>query len=203
MKHCGCKASYFYAFMHRLIIFASGRGSNAQAIIDYFKKEGGAEVALIVSNKAGAGIIDIAQRKGIPYLLTNTKRLGEALIIEELRGFNPSLIVLAGFLLKIPASIIDAFRGRIVNIHPALLPRWGGQGMWGQHVHEAVLAAAEKHSGISIHLVDEEYDHGATLLQATCPVLPGDDAAALAARIQQLEHFYYPRAIQFLLESQT
>jgi phosphoribosylglycinamide formyltransferase-1 len=185
--------------MHRLIIFASGRGSNAQAILDYFKKEGGAEVALIVTNKADAGIVDIAQREGIPYLLANNKRLSEGLIIEELRSINPSLIVLAGFLLKIPSSLIEAFPGRIINIHPALLPKWGGKGMWGHHVHNAVLSAGEVQTGITIHLVDEEYDHGTTLLQATCPVLPGDDAAAIAARIQKLEHFYYPRTIQFLL----
>jgi phosphoribosylglycinamide formyltransferase-1 len=186
--------------MHRLIIFASGRGSNAQAILDYFNEKGGAEVVLIVTNKAESGIVDIAQAAGIPYLLTNNKRLAEALILEELRSFNPSLIVLAGFLLKVPPSIIGAFPGRIINIHPALLPRWGGQGMWGHHVHNAVLAAAELRSGITIHLVDEEYDHGDTLLQATCPVLPGDDATTLAARIQKLEHYYYPRAIKFLLE---
>lgn len=187
--------------MHRLIIFASGQGSNAQAIIDYFKKEGGVEVVLIVSNKAEAGVVNMAQREGIPYLLTNNKRLNETLILEELAGHNPSLIVLAGFLLKIPSAIIEAFRGRIINIHPALLPKWGGQGMWGHRVHHAVLEAGELQSGITIHLVDEEYDHGATLLQATCPVISGDIADTLAARIHKLEHFYYPRAIQFLLSN--
>ena len=187
--------------MHRLIVFASGRGSNARAIIDYFKKNGGAEVALIVTNKADAGVIDIARAEDIPYIVAKGQQLKEHLFIEELFSYNPSLIVLAGFLLKIPEGIIETFRNRIVNIHPALLPKWGGKGMWGHHVHGAVLEAGELQSGITIHLVDEEYDRGATLLQATCPVLPGDDADTLAGRIHRLEHFYYPRAIRFLLES--
>ena len=186
--------------MHSLIIFASGRGSNTTAIIDYFREQGGAEVALIVTNKADAGVIDIALRERIPFLLTDRKHIAEALMIDELNDYKPSLIILAGFLLKLPPSIIDAFRGRIVNIHPALLPAYGGKGMWGDYVHEAVLASGDTQSGITIHLVDEEYDHGATLLQARCPVHPGDDAHALAARIHKLEHFYYPRAIDFLLK---
>lgn len=186
--------------MYRLIIFASGRGTNAKAIIDYFKKEGGAEVVLIVTNKADAGIVAVAQAEGIPHMLTSNKKLAEASAIDELKAYHPSLIVLAGFLLKIPSAIIEAFRERIVNIHPALLPKWGGQGMWGHHVHNAVIEAGELQSGITIHLVDEEYDHGATLLQARCPVLSDDVADTLAERIHKLEHFYYPRAIQFLLQ---
>jgi phosphoribosylglycinamide formyltransferase-1 len=186
--------------MHSLIIFASGRGSNAQAIIDYFREQGTARVALIVTNKADAGVLEIAVREKIPFLIIDRKRLAEQMILTEMEQYEPSLIVLAGFLLKIPPSIIDAYRGRIVNIHPALLPDYGGKGMWGHHVHEAVLAAGDAQSGISIHLVDEEYDHGATLVQARCPVLPEDSADTLAARIHRLEHFYYPRAIDFLLK---
>lgn len=188
--------------MHRLIVFASGRGSNAQAIIDFFRKEGGAEVGLIVSNKADAGVLDLARHERIPVLIAGRKTLAEQDFIAQLRAFNPSLIVLAGFLLQIPVQLIEAFPGRIINIHPALLPAWGGKGMWGRHVHEAVLAAGEGRSGISIHLVDEEYDHGATILQASCPVLPDDNADSLSMRIHKLEHFYYPRAIQFLLETE-
>ncbi len=185
--------------MPSLIVFASGRGSNAQAIIDYFRARGGTEVALIVTNKADAGVLDIATREGIPSLVVKRSGLEEPQFLDTLRSYQPSLIVLAGFLLKIPAPLIDAFRGRIINIHPALLPAHGGKGMWGHHVHEAVLAAGDAQSGISIHLVDEEYDHGATLLQARCPVLSGDTPDSLAARIHRLEHFYYPRAIDFLL----
>ena len=194
-------APYFYRIMHSLIIFASGRGSNADAVIDYFRGSEIAEVTLIVTNKADAGVIDIAVREHIPFLLTDRKRLAETLMIEELQGYAPSLIILAGFLLKIPPSIIDAFRGRILNIHPALLPAYGGKGMWGHHVHESVIASGDAQSGISIHYVDEEYDHGATLLQARCQVLAGDSPDALAARILALEHFYYPRAIDFLLRT--
>jgi phosphoribosylglycinamide formyltransferase-1 len=186
--------------MHRLIIFASGRGSNAQAIIDYFRKEGGAQVVLIVTNKAEAGIIDIAKAEDIPHLVMGNKQLAGEQTIQELKSYEPSLIVLAGFLLKIPALVIEAFKDRIINIHPALLPKWGGKGMWGHHVHRSVIEAGELQSGITIHLVDEEYDHGATVLQATCPVLSGDVADTLAMRIQKLEHYYYPRAIHFLLQ---
>lgn len=159
-------------------------------------------MVLIVTNKAEAGIVNIAEQYGIPHLLTNKQQLAEPAFAEQLQHYNPSLIVLAGFLLKVPDSVIEAFRGRIINIHPALLPKWGGKGMWGHHVHNAVLAAGERQSGITIHLVDEEYDHGDTLLQATCPVMAGDTADDLAARISRLEHFYYPRVIQFLLRQE-
>ncbi len=188
--------------MKRLVIFASGRGSNAQAIAAFFKKEGGAEVVLIVSNKAEAGVLSWAASAGIPTLLRNKAGMNEPAFAAQLRSYRPDLIVLAGFLLKVPPTLIEAFPNRILNIHPALLPKYGGKGMWGHHVHEAVLAAGERRSGITIHLVDEEYDHGATLLQASCAVLPGDDADALAERIHHLEHYYFPRTIQFFLAQQ-
>jgi phosphoribosylglycinamide formyltransferase-1 len=186
--------------MHSLIVFASGRGSNTAAIIDYFKEQGGAAVRLIVTNKEDAGVIDIASREQIPHLVVTRKGLAEAALIDTIKSYQPSLIVLAGFLLKIPPPFIDAFRGRIINIHPALLPSYGGKGMWGHHVHEAVIAGGDAQSGISIHLVDEEYDHGATILQARCPVLTDDNADTLAARVHRLEHFYFPRTIDFMLK---
>jgi phosphoribosylglycinamide formyltransferase-1 len=186
--------------VHHLIVFASGRGSNAAAIIEYFKVVGGAQVGLVVTNKADAGVIEIAKAEGIPVLLTNRREMETEGFVEALKGYSPSLIVLAGFLLKIPAGVIAAFRGKIINIHPALLPDYGGKGMWGHHVHEAVLASGDAQSGISIHLVDEEYDHGATLLQARCAVMTGDSVDDLAGRVHRLEHFYYPRAIEFLLD---
>jgi phosphoribosylglycinamide formyltransferase-1 len=185
--------------LNRLIVFASGRGSNVQAIIDYFRKNGGAEVSLIVTNKAGAGVLDIAAHEHVPAVVISKKQLETAEFIKSLQDQQPALIVLAGFLLKIPPALIEAFSGRIVNIHPALLPAYGGKGMWGHHVHEAVLAAKDLQSGITVHMVDEEYDHGATLLQARCPVERGDTADTLAARIHSLEHYYFPRAIEFLL----
>ncbi len=185
--------------MQSLIVFASGAGSNAQAIIDYFKKNGKAKVALIVCNKPNAGVLEIAKREMIPFLLINRRTLGETMLLEQLKSYQPSLIILAGFLLKIPATLVHEFAGRIINIHPALLPAYGGQGMYGHHVHETVIMAKEQKSGITIHYVNELYDEGNTIVQAHCKVLENDTPDTLAARIHKLEHFYYPRAVEFLL----
>lgn len=187
--------------MHSLVIFASGRGSNAAAIIEYFRTTGLAKVALIVSNKADAGVLDIAREAHIPFLVIDRKTFGESLLIEQLQEYKPSLIVLAGFLWKLPDTLVQAFPDRIVNIHPALLPKYGGKGMYGHHVHTAVVAAAEKVSGISIHYVNEHYDEGQVIVQASCPVHAGDTPDDLAARIHRLEHFFFPRTIEFLLQS--
>jgi len=187
--------------MHSLIIFASGTGTNANAIIEHFKNNGKAKVALIVSNNANAGVIAIAEREDIPFLIVDRETFRETLLIEQLSDYKPSLIVLAGFLWKIPEALIHAFHGRIINIHPALLPGYGGKGMFGHHVHNAVLAAKEKESGITIHYVNEAYDEGNIILQARCPVAANDGPGELAARIHRLEHYYYPGAIEFLLTS--
>lgn len=186
--------------MHSLIIFASGRGSNAAAIHEYFTKNGKAHIALIVTNKPDAGVLDFARKEEIPFLIVDNKTLNESLLIEQLLEYKPSLIILAGFLRKIPAAMTEAFKDRIINIHPALLPKYGGKGMYGHNVHEAVLAAKEAESGITIHYVNEVYDSGDIILQARCRVAAGDDADQLAGRIHSLEHFYFPRAIEFLLE---
>jgi len=186
--------------MQSLVLFASGRGSNVRAIIDYFREHGGAAVTLIVCNRADAGVLDIARAEHIPFLVVDRETYRGALFLDQLQSYAPSLIVLAGFLWKIPPAVVAAFRGRIVNIHPALLPAYGGKGMYGDHVHRSVLAAGDRESGITIHYVDEVYDSGDIILQARCPVLPGDDPAALAARIHRLEHFFYPRTIAFLLD---
>lgn len=185
--------------MHSLIIFASGKGSNAAAIIDYFKKNGQARVALIVTNKQDAGVLEIANREHIPFLIIDRKTFGETLLLEQLQEHKPSLIVLAGFLWKIPETLVRAFPDKIINIHPALLPAYGGKGMYGHHVHQAVLAAGAQQSGITIHRVNEAYDEGATIVQACCPVEKDDTADQLAARIHQLEHYFFPRTIEFLL----
>jgi len=186
---------------HRFIaIFASGTGSNAQKIIDFFRNSKTVKIALIVCNKPGAGVLNIAKNENIPSLLVEKERFfyGDA-YTDELNRHNISFIVLAGFLWKIPPNLIMAFKGKIINIHPALLPSYGGKGMYGNRVHEAVIAAKEKESGISIHYVDEIYDHGATIFQATCPVLETDTADSLAQRIHQLEHEYYPKVIDELM----
>jgi formyltetrahydrofolate-dependent phosphoribosylglycinamide formyltransferase len=183
-------------------IFASGTGSNAQKIIDYFRNSQTIRISLIVCNKPGAGVLNIAKNENIPSILIEKERFfyGDA-YIDELNQHNISFIVLAGFLWKIPANLIMAFKGKIINIHPALLPLYGGKGMYGNKVHEAVITAREKESGISIHYVDEIYDHGDTIFQATCPVLENDTADTLAQRIHQLEHKYYPKVIAELLAS--
>jgi formyltetrahydrofolate-dependent phosphoribosylglycinamide formyltransferase len=183
-----------------IALFASGTGSNTQKIIDFFRNSKTVKIALIVCNKPGAGVLNIAKNENIPSLLIEKERFfqGDA-YINELNRHNISFIVLAGFLWKIPPNLIMAFKGKIINIHPALLPSYGGKGMYGNKVHEAVIAAKEKESGISIHYVDEIYDHGATIFQATCPVFETDTADSLAQRIHQLEHEHYPKVIDELM----
>ena len=186
--------------MHNLVIFASGRGSNARAIHDYFTLTGGARVALVVANKAGLGVLNWAESAGIPTVVADGKTMASESFVELLQSYKPSLLVLAGFIRMVPESIVKAFSNNIVNIHPALLPKFGGKGMWGEHVHTAVLAAGEAESGLTIHRVTAEYDEGAVLLQAHCPVMPTDTPDTLAARVLRLEHWYYPRVIDFLLK---
>ena len=184
----------------KILLFASGQGSNAAAIIHYFRQTGTAEIAGVVCNRSTAGVLQIAADFGIPMLLISRTELSAEDLPQRLHEiFAPHLIVLAGFLLKLPAPFIEAFPDRIINLHPALLPKHGGAGMWGRRVHEAVLAAGDTESGITIHRVNEHYDEGDILLQARCPVLPGDTADTLAARIRRLEHFWLPRCVEFLL----
>lgn len=186
--------------MDNLIIFASGAGTNAAAIINWFKANGKARVSLIVCNKPQAGVLKIAERENIPTLLIDKQSIQSNELVATLKSHNPRLIVLAGFLWKIPATMTAAFPDKIINIHPALLPNYGGKGMYGHHVHEAVIAAGEQESGITIHYVNEAYDEGNTIVQAHCPVVAGDTPDSLAARIHQLEHYYFPRVIEFLLQ---
>lgn len=185
-----------------LVIFASGAGSNAMAIINYFSASSTGKVVLIVCNKPGAGVIGIAKEYNIPVLMIEKDHFknGDA-YLPEIKKVKPDLLVLAGFLWKVPQKLIDDYRGRIINIHPALLPKYGGRGMYGQYVHESVLNAGEMESGISIHYVDEHYDNGDIIFQTACPILDSDTPASLAERIHQLEHIHYPRIIAEILES--
>ena len=187
--------------MHQLILFASGKGSNVQAIIDFFADNGKARVALIVCNNPGAGVLTIAEQYKIPVQMIDRASFKEEQLVTLLHSYQPSLIVLAGFLWKIPDTLVQAFPESIINIHPALLPKYGGKGMYGQYVHEAVLAAGEKESGITIHFVNEHYDEGAALVQARCALLPGDTAESIAARVGKLEHYFLPRTVEFLLDN--
>jgi phosphoribosylglycinamide formyltransferase 1 len=187
--------------MKKLAIFASGAGSNAQQIMKRFRNHADIEVSLIVCNRPGAGVLNIAQKAGIPKLMIERERFmkGDA-YIPELENFGIDVIILAGFLWKVPNRLVDAYRGRILNIHPALLPSHGGKGMYGMNVHESVIADQDTKSGITIHLVDELYDHGAHIFQADIPILPGETPASLATRIHELEHRYFPAVIEkFLL----
>ncbi len=186
--------------MVHIAIFASGTGSNALKIIDHFRNHSSISIALVASNKPGAGVLDIAERKNIPSLIIEKERFfrGDG-YVSELKRRNIQWIILAGFLWKIPTSLIQAFPGKIINIHPALLPKYGGKGMYGHFVHEAVIEAKEKESGITIHYVDEEFDHGKHILQLTCPVEDTDTPETLAKKIQVLEHKHYPEVIARLI----
>jgi formyltetrahydrofolate-dependent phosphoribosylglycinamide formyltransferase len=180
-----------------LAIFASGKGSNAEKIIQHFVNHNNIHVSLIVSNKQQAGVLDIAQRNKIPTMLLEKKKFMETdEYVQLIKNQGITHIVLAGFLLKVPDNLINTYNNKIVNIHPALLPAYGGKGMYGEHVHQAVIQAREKESGITIHLVDEEYDHGKTLFQAKVVVDANDTPSSLAEKIHRLEHQHYPSVIE-------
>lgn len=183
--------------MIKIAVFASGNGSNAENIIRYFKDNEEIRVALIISNKANAYAHTRAKNWGVPsYTFSKDEFEKGDPILEKLREYQIDFIVLAGFLLKISDPILKAYPQRIINIHPALLPKYGGKGMYGDHVHKAVLQAGEKESGISIHYVNERYDEGDIIFQARCPVLPSDTPEELAQRIHKLEYEYYPQVIE-------
>jgi formyltetrahydrofolate-dependent phosphoribosylglycinamide formyltransferase len=184
-----------------IAIFASGAGSNAARIIQYYKNNKKIRVALIACNKPGAGVLQIAAANGIPVLMIERKRFSEGdAYVEELRKLDIQWIVLAGFLWKIPSALISAWRSRIINIHPALLPKYGGKGMYGKFVHEAVIAAGDQQSGISIHYVDEIYDHGEVIRQERCDIDSNETADSLAEKIHLLEHKYFPGVIEEEIE---
>ena len=193
--------------MKNIAIFASGTGSNAEKIIEYLaplppspRSGEGLGVRLIVSNKPEAGVLKIATANNIPSLIIEKEKFyrGNA-YVDELKNADIDFIVLAGFLWKLPSLLIKAYPGKIINIHPALLPKYGGKGMYGHFVHEAVLAAKEKESGITIHYVDEHYDKGDIIFQAKCPVYENDTPDSLEQRIRKLEHEYYPKVVEELV----
>jgi phosphoribosylglycinamide formyltransferase-1 len=190
--------------MTQLAIFASGTGTNAKNIIDHFRHHPLIKVSVIVCNKPGAGVLQIAGEEGIPGLLIDKEPFfrGTA-YVPELRERGIDFIILAGFLWKIPEALIKAYPRRIINIHPALLPKHGGKGMYGRFVHEAVIAASDKETGITIHYVDEQYDHGEPIFQARVPVEPGDDPGTLARKVQRLEYLHFPQAIEAAVKLQN
>lgn len=188
-------------------VLASGGGSNLQSIIDHsIAGDLGAEVAVVISNNSGAGALARARTHGIPNAhistITEGSREGEdRRIADELMRRNVDLVVLAGYMKRVGPIVLDAFRGRIINIHPALLPRFGGKGMYGMRVHEAVIAAHEKESGPTVHIVDEKYDHGRILAQKKVPVLPDDTPETLQKRVLAVEHELLPETIRNMAES--
>jgi phosphoribosylglycinamide formyltransferase-1 len=190
--------------MKKIAIFASGAGSNAAKIIEHFRYNPEIKVSLIVCNKPGAGVLDIAGRAGIPTLLIEKENFfrGSA-YLDELGEYGIDFIVLAGFLWKIPVALVKAYRGRIINIHPALLPKYGGKGMYGRFVHEAVVEAKETHTGITIHYVDEFYDHGQTIFQEKVEVSPDDTPEMVAQKVHRLEHEHFPRIIEAVVNQQA
>jgi phosphoribosylglycinamide formyltransferase-1 len=190
--------------VNRIAIFASGAGSNAAKIIEYFAQHTNIKIALIVCNKPNAGVLNIANNNKVPTLLIEKEKFfrGDA-YLPQLKAAAIDFIVLAGFLWKVPEQLIAAYPNKIINIHPALLPKYGGKGMYGHFVHEAVIANKEKESGITIHYVNEHFDKGKHIFQATCPVESNDTPESLAAKIHVLEHLHFARVIEEVMNQST
>ena len=190
-----CKIQPFY--MIKLAIFASGSGSNAENIANYFSSSEDIKVAVILSNKRDAYVHERARKFNIPsFTFTKSDFDNGTAILEKMTEYNIDFIVLAGFLLKVSNNIIDAFPNRIVNIHPALLPKYGGKGMYGDNVHNAIKNAGEKETGITIHYINENYDEGDIIFQAKCELSDQDTPINIANKVQLLEHMHYPKIIE-------
>ena len=188
-----------YRHMKNIVLFASGGGSNAEQIMRYFSQSKTHKVAVVLTNNANAGVLAKAEAYNVPALVFTKDELNNGNVLLHVQAFNPSLIVLAGFLLKFPADIIAAYPGRVINIHPALLPNYGGKGMYGIHVHRAVLENKEKESGITIHYVNDNYDEGNTIFQQAVKIEECLTPEDVALKVLALEHEYFPRVIEELL----
>lgn len=188
---------------YRLGIFASGRGSNAEKIIEYFANSAEISVDLIVTNKKDAKVLDLASKHAIPQFIIASKSTFTKTdsLVQALQERGVTHVILAGFLWLIPANLIKAYPDKIINIHPALLPNYGGKGMYGLNVHKAVKANEETQSGITIHLVNERYDEGVHLSQKTCELNPNDSPEDIAQKVLALEHYHYPRVIEEYLQT--
>lgn len=190
----------------KLAVFCSGGGSNFQSIVNAMERgELDCEIVLCLSNKADAGALERAARHDIPSIVVNPKEYEDESqytndLFQILDSHNANFIALAGYLLKIPSVVVRAFSGRMLNIHPALLPSFGGKGLYGRRVHEAALAYGVRWSGVTIHVVDEDYDTGPVVLQQPVPVQPHDTADTLAARILKVEHQLYPQALRLFTQ---
>jgi phosphoribosylglycinamide formyltransferase 1 len=185
----------------RIAIFASGSGSNAQKIMEHFKRNTEGEVVIVLTNNPQAYVLQRADNFEVPTHIFNRQEFYETDdVVRLLKNLQVDLIVLAGFLWLVPKSLLQAFPNKIINIHPALLPKYGGKGMYGDHVHKAVLAAGEEESGITIHFTNEQFDEGEVLHQSKFRIDPGDTLDVIKFKIQQLEHHHFPRVIESLLK---
>ena len=184
----------------RLAVLASGSGTNAQNLIEHFNKTFDKRVVLVLSNNPNAYVLQRAERLKVPAVVFSREELREGKVLDVLRAYSVDFIVLAGFLWLVPGNIIAAYRNRIVNIHPALLPKYGGKGMYGHYVHEAVLQNGEKESGITIHYVNEQYDSGDIIFQARCPVMADDTPERLQERVHRLEYEHFPKVVESVIE---
>lgn len=186
--------------MKRIVIFASGSGSNAENIISFFREKPEVTVVAVLTNKQTATVLNRCERLDVPAFYFNKTAFRDSdTVVRLLKGLQTDLIVLAGFLWKIPSNLIEAFPNKIINIHPALLPKYGGKGMYGNRVHQAVKENKESETGITVHYVNENYDEGAIIFQAKTDVVPSDDANSIAQKVHQLEYEHFPKVIEKLL----
>lgn len=189
--------------MKNIAIFASGTGTNARKIIEHFADKEDIAVRLVVSNRSDAPVLAIAGEFGIDTLLLSRREFYETQqLLTDLKNYGIDFVVLAGFLWLIPSYLVKQYEGRMINIHPALLPKYGGRGMYGMHVHRAVAGSGDSETGITIHWVNDRYDEGAAVFQARCPVYPGDSPESIAKRVQQLEHRYFPLVVEKLVRGE-
>jgi phosphoribosylglycinamide formyltransferase-1 len=183
----------------RIVLFASGSGTNVENIIRFFRQNPQVEVVNILTNNPKAGVIDRIRPMKIPTIVFDKEQLNSGALSQQLELLNPDLIVLAGFLLKIPLDFTNAFRNKIINIHPSLLPKHGGKGMYGDRVHQSVKDAGDKETGISIHYINENYDEGSIIFQAKVEVAEEDSISQIAHKVHQLEYKHFPEVIQKIL----
>jgi phosphoribosylglycinamide formyltransferase-1 len=185
--------------MKKILIFASGSGTNAENIIKYFKNSSTGTVVAVFSNNSNAGVLEKAKKLTVPTDIFSKEDLISGKVLQRVLRFQPDLIILAGFLLKFPQNLIEAYPNEVINIHPALLPKFGGKGMYGMHIHKAVVDNKEKETGITIHYVNENYDEGAIIFQKSVTVLGTDTPEVVAEKIHELEQKYFPEIIDKLL----
>ncbi|MDI9255959.1 phosphoribosylglycinamide formyltransferase [Flavobacterium sedimenticola] len=189
--------------MKKIVLFASGNGSNVENIIQYFKDRETVSIVGVFSNNTHAGVIAKAQQHKVPVFTFDKKELNEGFVLKKINALHPDLIVLAGFLLKFPEHIIAEYPNKIINIHPALLPKYGGKGMYGMHVHQAVLENHEKETGITIHYVNEHYDEGEFVFQTSVTIEDCQTPEEIAAKVHELEHNHFPKTIEKILTRNT